>query len=96
MISRDSIVTASRDQVSCDMLGQATILDLRGGQYYGLNTIGTRIWDWIQEPKPISQILSMLVNEYDVDAERCETDLVVLLRELEQKGLIKIADEKPA
>jgi len=78
------------------MLGQAAILDLRAGQYYGLNPVGSRIWDWIQEPKPISQILSMLVNEYEVDIERCEMDLLALLRELEQKGLIKIADEKPA
>ena len=96
MINRDSIVTASTDQVSCDMLGQAAILDLRAGQYYGLNPIGSRIWGLIQEPKPVSEILSVLVNEYEVDAERCETDLFALLRELEQKGLIEIADEKTA
>jgi len=96
MINRDSIVIASKDQVSCDMLGEAAILDLRAGQYYGLNPIGGRIWGLIQEPKPVSEILSVLVSEYEVDTERCEIDLFALLRELARKGLIEIADEKTA
>lgn len=86
-ITMDSVVRASQDQVSCDMAGEAAILDLKSGQYYGLNPIGARIWNIIQEPKSVREVLGVLLNEYDVDAARCENDLLALVEELCSKGL---------
>jgi hypothetical protein len=90
MLTKESIVTVSKDQVACDMAEESAILDLKSGQYYGLNPIGTRIWALIQEPTPVVDILSKLLNEYEVDAERCERDLLTLIEELERKGLVEI------
>lgn len=91
MLTKESVVTVSKDQVACDMAEESAILDLKSGQYYGLNPIGTRIWALIQTPTPVVDILSKLLNEYEVDAERCEMDLLTLLGELEQKGLVEIS-----
>jgi len=91
MLTKESIVTVSKDQVACDMAEESAILDLKSGQYYGLNPIGTRIWALIQEPTSVVDILSKLLNEYEVDAERCENDLLTLLEELERKGLVEIS-----
>jgi hypothetical protein len=90
MLTKESIVTVSKDQVACDMAEESAILDLKSGQYYGLNPIGTRIWALIQKPTPVVDILSKLLNEYEVDADRCERDLLTLIEELEQKGLVEI------
>ena len=46
---RDAIVKAAKEQVSCDLAGEAVILNLKSGQYFGLNEVGTRIWNLIQE-----------------------------------------------
>jgi hypothetical protein len=91
MLTKESIVTVSKDQVACDMAEESAILDLKSGQYYGLNPIGTRIWALIQKPTPVVDILSKLLNEYEVDAQRCERDLLTLLGELERKGLVEIS-----
>jgi hypothetical protein len=91
MLTKESIVTVSKDQVACDMAEESAILDLKSGQYYGLNPIGTRIWALIQKPTPVVDILSKLLNEYEVDADRCERDLLTLIEELEQKGLVEIS-----
>ena len=48
---RDSIIRAAGEQASCDLTGEAVILNLRSGQYFSLNDVGTRIWNLIQEPK---------------------------------------------
>jgi hypothetical protein len=96
MLTKESVVAASKDQVSCDMAGEAAILDLESGQYYGLNAIGARIWSLIQEPKTITDVLEILLSEYQVNAEQCESDLLSLLGALYAKGLVKVHEDTPS
>ncbi len=92
-LSKNSIIAAAKEQVSCDLAGEAAILDLKSGQYYGLNSIGARIWSLIQEPHSISEVLHTLVEEYDVDASQCEQDLFALVQKLSASGLIEVQDD---
>ena len=94
MISIDSEVVATRNQVSCDLQGEAAILNLENGVYYGLNPVGARIWELIQEPRNVADIRNTILEEYDVDEERCQDDLLQLLREMETHGLIEVHDAK--
>ncbi len=89
-----SVVVVTRDQVSADLSGEAAILNLKSGIYYGLNEVGARIWSLVQEPKTVSEIRDTIVQEYDVEPEQCGTDLLSLLEELLSKGLIEVRDEK--
>jgi hypothetical protein len=88
-----SIVVAAEDQVSCDLAGEAAILSIRSGKYHGLNAVGSRIWNLVQKPMSVNDIRDALLEEYDVEPERCERDLVALLQELAANGLIEIRDE---
>lgn len=85
-----STIVAAKQQVSCDLAGQAAILNLHSGLYYGLEGVGARIWDLIQEPRTVRQLRDLLTEEYDVEPERCERDLLSLLSRLEAAGLIEI------
>jgi len=85
----NSIVVAVKHQVSCDLAGEAAILEMTSGIYYGLNAVGARVWDLIQEPKRVSEVCATLLEEYDVEAERCQRDLLALLEELVAKGLVE-------
>jgi len=93
-ISINSRIAVSQDQVSCDLSGEAAILNLKAGVYYGLNTVGASIWKLIQEPRTIKEIRDALLEEYDVEPKRCEQDILELLEELSTHELIKIVDEK--
>jgi hypothetical protein len=88
-----SVVTAAKDRIWCEMGGEAVILNLDSGVYYGLNTIGARVWKMIQEPKAVSELLSSLLETYDVAPERCATDLLSLLQDLAANELIVIEAE---
>jgi hypothetical protein len=90
MISATTTVVASKDQVSCDLAGEAAILNLKDSVYYGLDTIGARIWSLVQEPIPVGAIRDAIQQEYDVEAARCERDLLELLQKLAAEGLIEI------
>ncbi len=89
-VSWNSVVVATETQISSDLAGEAIILELKAGMYYGLDPIGTRIWKLIQEPRSVSSLRDTLLAEYEVDGERCERDLMALLSELAANGLIRI------
>ncbi len=95
-ISRGSVVVVAKDQVSCDLTGEAAILNLNDGMYYGLNEVGARIWSLLSEPITVGRIRDELEREYDVNSERCETDLVTLLSQLQEAGLIEVKNEGAA
>ena len=89
-ISKNTTVVAVKDQVWCELTGEAVILHLKSSVYYGLNPVGARVWSLIQESKTVGAVLNTLLNEYDVAAERCEVDLLELLKELKSRELIEV------
>ena len=89
-ISKTSTVVASKNQVWCELVGEAVILHLKSGIYFGLDPVGARIWDLIQQPMTVECLLEQLVNEYEVRVDRCESDLFALLQDLATNELIVI------
>jgi Coenzyme PQQ synthesis protein D (PqqD) len=94
-VSQRSTVVVSRDQVSSDLGGEKAILDLKAGMYYGLDGVGARVWDLIQEPRNVGDIRDILLDEYDVAPERCERDLLALLQRLADEELVEVRHEAP-
>jgi hypothetical protein len=94
-ISPHSTVVAVKQQVSSEMDGEAVILHLKAGVYYGLDSVGARIWALIQEPKTVDQIKDAILNEYDAEPDQCERDVLALLEELAAEDLIEIKEEAP-
>lgn len=91
-ISLDSIVVATKEQVSADVQGERVVLGLERGIYYGLEEVGVRIWELLGEPIRVSEIRDAIVSEYYVDSRTCEEDLLRFLAELETERLIDTAD----
>lgn len=91
---KDARVRVADEVVSRVLDGEAVILALKDGMYFGLDPVGTRIWELIGEGRDVRAILEALVGEYDVDAAQCERDLLSLLGDLNDKGLIDGGDAK--
>ena len=89
-ISDHSVVVVAKHQVSCDFAREAAILNVKSGVYYGLDPVGARIWNLMQEPCEVAEIQNAITEEYDVEPERCARDLVGLLEELLAEGLIEL------
>jgi hypothetical protein len=89
-LSVDSTVVAAESQVSSDLGGEIAILELKSGAYYGLDDVGAQVWQLIQDPKRVSEIRDALLEEYEVEPERCERDLIALLGRLADKELIEV------
>jgi len=70
--------------------GEAVLLDLASETYFGLNEVGTRIWQLIETAPPLSEVLSTLCAEFEADAERIEDDLLALVGDLSKAGLVTV------
>jgi hypothetical protein len=69
---------------------------MKNGVYYGLDALGARIWNLVQEPRAVSEIQNTITDEYDVEPERCARDLFDLLEKLLAEGLIEVKDATAA
>jgi hypothetical protein len=92
-LSGQSVVVAAKEQVSCDVGGEAAILNMRNGVYYGLDSVGARVWNLIQQPQCVADLHATVLREYDVEPARCERDLLDLLQTLLAEGLIELRED---
>ena|SRR5688572_26347105 len=89
-LSAESIVVVTNRQVSCDLGGEAAILSINSGVYYGLDEIGALIWNLIQVPQRVTAIREAVVREYEVEPARCERDVISILEKLLAERLIEV------
>ncbi len=80
----------SKDQASCDLAGEAAIVNLKNGVYYGLDPLGTRVWNLLREPMTLASLCSSLLHDYDVEPTRLESDMREFLSDLADQGLVDI------
>lgn len=83
-------VVVTTDQLSTRLGDEIVILGMRDSVYYGLSRVGARIWDLLQTPRTVDEIVSLVVAEYEVSAAKAEQDLHKLLAELHERGLVAI------
>lgn len=72
--------------------GETVLLDLQSESYFGLDEVGTRIWQLLQVNGDMVSIFNTILNEYDVDEEKLRQDLDDLIQKLLEEGLVSIED----
>jgi hypothetical protein len=95
-VTEFSIVKRRPDQVSCDLSGEAVILNLNSGMYYGLDEIGALIWAALEEPRTPQYLREIILQGYKVDRETCDRDVMAFLADMQSAGLIEINNEAVA
>jgi len=88
-----SIVTTGPDVIASRLEDEVVILDLKSGIYHGLEAVGARIWELMSPTTPVHVIRDSLLDEYEVEPERCEQDVLALLDELNSHGLLEVRHE---
>jgi hypothetical protein len=90
MIPADAVVVASDQQLSTTLAGEVIILGLDDSMYYGLSGAGARIWELLQSPRTVGEIVQIITAEFDAERDRVAADIDALLADLESRGLIAI------
>jgi hypothetical protein len=89
-ISFDMRVTVSADVVTRHLDEELIMLDLDTENYFGLDEVGTRMWEVLSSTPSVQAAFDQLLSEYDVDAERLHVDLEKLVTQLLEHGLVRV------
>jgi len=82
--------------LSRELGGETVLLNLESGVYYGLDAIGTRVWNLLAQGHALADVCSIMVEEYDVPPETLQRDLMTLVDELCDKQLLVTVSSAPA
>lgn len=89
-----SFVVSDR-ALSQEVSGETVLLDLASEKYFGLDPVGTRIWQLLSASRTPGEILATLEQEFDAGREQLERDLESFLDALLQAGLIRAREGLP-
>lgn len=82
----------SGDVVARKVGGETVLLDLGSGEYFGLDTVGGRIWELLSEKaQSIADLCNAIEAEFDAPREVIEADMLALVADLRERGLIVAA-----
>ena len=89
MINSESIVRKKEEIVTAKLGENAVMMSIDSGKYYGMNEIATAIWDNIEKPVSVEQLVHILTDQFCVTEDRCQTEVIAFLTKLNNENLIE-------
>jgi hypothetical protein len=82
----------SPDLMISDLDGDTVMMSLERSAYFGLDAVGSRIWQLLAQPTTLQALCAQLMAEFTVDEATCQRDVVNFIHQLLEEGLIRKAD----
>jgi hypothetical protein len=89
-VSLDTPLVVPEDVIFRELDGEAIILNLATGIYFGLDEVGTRLWALVADSGTLRHAVDTMAEEFDVDHATLERDALELATGLLDKGLVHI------
>ncbi|ADL54861.1 lasso peptide biosynthesis PqqD family chaperone [Gallionella capsiferriformans] len=90
IVELSSIISQGTDPICTEVDGETVMMSIEKGNYYGMNGVGSRIWQLIAEPMSVSVLCGILLDEFCIDKKTCEVDALIFLNKLEEQNLIQV------
>ena len=72
--------------------GEMVLLDMNSENYFGLDAVGTDIWQAMQEKETLQEVLEVLLEQYEVEEDVLKKDLVAFVEKLQESGLVEVEE----
>ena len=89
-ISTDCVVERGSDIIAADVDQDLVMVSIENGFYYGTSNVGREIWEAIEQPKKVSDLIEQLTASYKVDPEVCKEETLSFLEQLLAESLVKV------
>ena len=83
-------ISASPDVISTELDGETVLMHVSNGMYFGLNAVGSVIWETMKEPVTVDRLCDAVADEFEVARDVCENDVRELLAQLQEQGLVTV------
>jgi ethanolamine ammonia-lyase large subunit len=92
MLNLNCIVQRDPDVIAAEADRDLVMVSIANGLYYGVSDVAREIWETIERPKKISDLIDDLASKYNIDRITCEQETLSFLEDLRTEGLLKVSD----
>ena len=93
LITLETRVARALGLLDAELDNETILLGVEQSAYFGLDATAQRIWQAIEQPCRVSEIVAALTARYDVDENLCATQTCAFLEQLAAEGLVQIVPE---
>ena len=87
-LSITDAVRVPEDVIVRELNGEGVVLHLDTGTYFGLNSVGMRIWQLCEQHASLHEVWEAMQREFDAPADALQSDLLAFVNELSSKRLL--------
>lgn len=87
-ISPTTCVTKAKNLLATDLDDETVLMSIESGMYFGMEKTARRIWEILESPCTVSDMIDRLSEEYHMPHDVCASDLIPFLQELCEEGLV--------
>ena len=91
-LNGESKVQRSTEPLQAGLDDEVVMMSVEKGSYYGLDPVGARIWEFLESPKQVSEVVADLLEAYEVEKEVCERETITFLQSLIDEDLAEIVE----
>jgi ethanolamine ammonia-lyase large subunit len=91
-LNLDCIVQRDPEVLAAQVDEDVIMVSITNGFYYGVSDVARGIWDAIERPKKVSELIDDLTETYNVDRSKCEEETLLFLEELLTERLLQVKD----
>jgi len=96
MLTVTSIIQRDPEVIAAEADQDLIMVSIASGYYYGISNVAREIWDAIESPKRISDLIQDLTTTYNIDQTSCEDQTLSFLETLLKEGLVRVKDGSAA
>lgn len=91
-VGGDTVLHRTREVLYTALGSEGVMMDLDAGNYYGLNRVGARVWELLEQPRTVAEVASSLEEEYAVDHAESLEAVTAFVAALMEHGLVVCAE----
>jgi hypothetical protein len=93
MLDLQCVVQREPEIVAAEADKDLVMVSIANGSYYAVSDVAREIWEAIERPRKVSDLIDDLAKSYDIDRTICQTETLSFLEDLRSEGLLKVSDE---
>ena len=92
MLNLNCVVHRDPDVIAAEADQDIVMVSIANGLYYGVSDVAREIWEAIEQPKKISDLVDDLTRTFNIDRTECERETLSFLEDLRSEGLLQVSD----
>ena len=89
-LTDNTLLVRNPDLIGADMDGEMVMMSINKGAYYGINNIGSRIWNLLENEMTALEIINNICDTYEVEIKQAHKDTMAFLNNLLEHDLVMI------